>query len=85
MTQVERITPIVKLIVKCKTSMLKSSLCDYSDAWIIPRLYKTIRQKHEDLVLKKCAPFTDCISEINITQIDNAKDIDAVMPIYSLI
>ena len=35
--------------------------------------------------LKNWAPFTDCISEINITQIDNAKYIDVVMPIYNLI
>ena len=31
--------------------------------------------------IKNCAPFTNCISEINNTQIDNAKDIDIVMPI----
>ena len=37
------------------------------------------------LVVKHCAPFTDCISEINNTQIDNAKDINVVMPIYNLI
>ena len=30
-------------------------------------------------------PFTNCISEINNTQIDNAKDIDIVMPMYNLI
>lgn len=31
---------------------------------------------------KKCLPFTDGISEINITELDNAKDIGLVMPIY---
>ena len=30
-------------------------------------------------------PFTDCRSEINNTQIDNAKDLDVVMPMYNLI
>ena len=30
-------------------------------------------------------PLTDCISEINNTQIDNAKYIDIVMPMYNLI
>ena len=35
--------------------------------------------------LKNCAPFTDWISEINNTQIDNAKHIDVIIPIYSLI
>ena len=36
-------------------------------------------------MFKNCAPFTDCISEINNTQIDNAKYIDVVMPMYNLI
>ena len=38
-----------------------------------------------DVVFKNCAPFTDCISEINNTQIDNAKDINVVMLMYNLI
>ena len=36
-------------------------------------------------MFKSCAPFTDCISKINNTQIDNAKDIDVVMQMYNLI
>ena len=35
-------------------------------------------------MFKNCAPFTNCISEINNTQIDKAKDIDIVMPMYNL-
>ena len=38
-----------------------------------------------ELVFKTCALFTDCIGETNNIQIDNAKDIDVVMPIYNLI
>ena len=37
------------------------------------------------LIFKNCAPFIECISEINSTQVDNSKDIDVVMPIYNLI
>ena len=37
------------------------------------------------VVFKNCAPFTDCISEINNTQIDNAKNIDVIMPVRNLI
>ena len=37
------------------------------------------------MVFKNCAPFTNCISEVNNTQVDNAKDIDIVMPMYNLI
>ena len=37
------------------------------------------------MAFKNCSPFTNCISEINTTQVDNAKDIDIVMPMYNLI
>ena len=83
--------------IKFKTTMLKSSLCDYSDAYILIKGKITItgagadaaaRQADERdkvIIFKNCAPFTNCISEINNTQIDNAKDIDIVMPMYNLI
>ena len=37
------------------------------------------------VINKSCAPFTDCMSEINNTQVDNAKDTDIVMPIENVI
>ena len=37
------------------------------------------------MIFKNCAPFTDCMREINNTQVDNAKDIDVVMPMNNLI
>ena len=37
------------------------------------------------VMFKNCAPFTICVSEIDNIQVDNAKDIDIVMPIYNLI
>ena len=36
-------------------------------------------------MFKDCAPFTNCISEISNTQVDDAKDIDIVMPMYNLL
>ena len=48
-------------------------------------LQKEQIKKNKGVIFKSCAPFTDCISEINNTEIDNAKDIDVVMPIYNLI
>ena len=74
--------------------MLNSSLCDYSDAFvlvngaIVPNTAGTSQPANNigiEVVFKNCAPFTDCISEINNTQIDNAKHIDVVMPMYNLI
>ena len=77
--------------------MLKSSLCDYSDACIFVKGKITITGAGDDaaarqaderdkgVAFKNCAPFSNCISEINNTEIDNAKDIDIVMPTYTLI
>ena len=79
--------------IKFKNSMLKSSLCDYSDVYIFVKRNISIEAQVEDnpnngdkeVVFKNYAPFTDCISEINNTQIDNSKDTDLVMPMYDLI
>ena len=83
--------------IKFKTTMLKSSLRDYSDAYILFKGKITITgagadegDRHADerdkgVAFKNCAPFTICISEINHTQIDNYKDIDIIMPMYNLI
>ena len=81
--------------IKFKTTMLKSSLCDYSDAFILVKGTISVTNTavagaasdniNEKVIFKNCAPFTNCISEINNTQIDNAKDIDIVMPMYNLI
>ena len=83
--------------IKFKTTMLKSSLCDCSDAYILVKGKITIAgagadraarqadERNKGVIFKNCAPFINCISEINNTQIDNAKDIDIVMPIYNLI
>ena len=83
------------LIVKFKTTMLKSSLCDYSDAYILVKRTITVtntaaadvdtNNANKKVIFKNCAPFTNCISEINNTQVHNAKDIDLVMSMYDLI
>ena len=66
--------------IKFKTTMLKFSLCDYSDAQ-----GAAANNTNKKVIFKNCAPFTYCISEINNMQIDNAKDIDTVMPMCNLI
>ena len=75
--------------------MLKSSLCDYSDAYIHVRGTITVNNTaaadvdanntNKKVIFKNCAPFTNCISEINNTNLDNAKYLDIVMPMYNLI
>ena len=81
--------------IKFKTTMLKSSLCDYSDAYILVKgtisvnntaaADAAVNNTNKKVIFKNCAPFTNCVSEINNTQIGNAKDIDIVMPMYNLI
>ena len=46
---------------------------------------RRLDERHKEIIFKNCVPFTDCVSEINNTQIDNAKHIGAVMPMYNLI
>ena len=45
----------------------------------------TANNTNKRVIFKNCAPFTNWISEINNTEVDNAKDIDIVMPMYNLI
>ena len=44
-----------------------------------------VNNTNKKVIFKNCAPFTDCITEINNTQVDDAQKIDIVMPIYNLI
>ena len=46
---------------------------------------KQADERGKSVTFKNCAPFTKCISRINNTDIDNAQDIDIVMPMYNLI
>ena len=83
--------------IKFKTTILKSSLCDYSNTYILVKGRRTITgggddaaareadERDKGVAFKNCGPFINCISEINNTQVDNAKDIDIVMPMYNLI
>ena len=83
--------------IKFKISPLMSSLYDYSEAYIL--VSRTIKitgagdddaakksnERNKGVMFKNSAPFSDCISEINYTQIDNAKDIDVLILMYNLI
>ena len=80
-----------------KTTMLKSDLCDYADAYIFVKEKITITgheydaaareldERNKGVIFKNCAPCTKCIIRINNKDIDNAQDIDIVMPMYNLI
>ena len=90
-----RETYAVNKQIKFKASMLRSSLCGYSDAYILVKGNISVNNTaaadadanntNKKVIFKNCAPFTDCISKINNAQVDNAKDIDIVMLMYNLI
>ena len=83
--------------IRFKTTMLRSNLCHYADSYILVKGTITITgagddvaarqadERNEGVTFKSCAPFTKCISRINNTDIDNAHDMDIVMPMYNLI
>ena len=80
--------------IRFKTAMLRSSLCDYSDAYILVKGNIAVNNNAgadaaannigKKVIFKNCSPFTNCISKINNTEIDNAEYIDIVMPMYNL-
>ena len=83
--------------IRFKTTVLKSSLCDYSDAYILVKgrikitgagadaAARQADERDKGVIFKNFAPFINCKSEMNNTEIDNAKDIDIVIPMYNLI
>ena len=77
--------------IRIKTSMLRSDLCDYSDAYIVVKGDITLEgdndanKRNKNLAFKNNAPFINCISKINGVKTDNAEDLDVVMPMYNLL
>ena len=100
--------------IRIKTLMLRSDLCDFSDAYIVVKGNITVTKKtftandfeapnntaanasatntandnalaERKLVFKNNAPFINCVSKTNGVKIDNAEDLDVVMPMYNLL
>ena len=79
------------------TKSLESSLCNYSDAYILVTGNITVKKRNNantddeelgaitQVVFKSCAPFKDCRTEINDTFVDYADFINITMPMYNLI
>ena len=72
--------------------MLRSSLCDYSDACILVKATKTVEpttaaapsNASKKIIFKNCTLFTNCISRINNTYVDEAQNTDVAMSMYNL-
>ena len=84
--------------IRFKTPMLRSNLCDYSDAYILVKGTITVTalganngannirdKRNRPLILKNNVPFVSCITRINGELIEDADDLDIVMPMYNLL
>ena len=84
--------------VRFKTPMLRSDLCDYADAYILVNSAITVTangdnnnannirdKRNRPLILKNNAPFVSCITKINGELIEDAEDLDIVIPMYNLL
>ena len=76
--------------IRIKTSMLRSGLCDYSDAYIIVKGTITVTnpndaKRNKAVAFKNNAPSINFISNINGVKIDNTEDLYVVMPMYNLL
>ena len=73
--------------IKFLTSSLKSSLCDYCDAYILVTGNITVTggDANTKVAFRNCAPFKKCRTEINETFVDDAQHINIAMPMYNLI
>ena len=71
--------------------MLRSDLCDYSDAYIVVKEGISVtgtdnaNRKNKKLTSKDNAPFKSYISKINNAFVDNAEDLDIVVPMYNFL
>ena len=76
--------------IRIKTSMLRSDLCDFSDAYIVVEGTITLKgdndanKQNKNLAFRNNAPFINYISRINAVKIDNAEDLAVAMPMYNL-
>ena len=84
--------------IRFKTPMLRSNLCDYSDAYILVKGTITVTtpganngadnirdKKNRPLILKNNTPFVSCITRINGELIEDADDLDIAMSMYNLL
>ena len=70
--------------------MLRSDLWDFSDAYIVVKGTISVTdpddaKRNKNVAFKNTMPFINCISKINVVQIDNAEDLYVVMPMYNFL
>ena len=71
--------------IKFETKVIKSTLCDYSDAYILVTGNIQYKPANSVVAFKNCAPFRTCDVTVNDEHIEKAEDLDIVLPMYNLL
>ena len=71
--------------IKFETKVIKSNLCDYSDAYILVTGNITVAGDDTKVVFKNCALFRRCVTHINDDHVENTENLDIIMPMYNLL
>ena len=70
---------------KFETEIIKPNLCDYSDAYILVTGNTQNKPANSVVAFKNCAPFRTCDVTINDEHVENAEDLEFVLPMYNLL
>ena len=73
--------------IKIETKVIKTNLCGYSDTYILVtgKITAADGNVNTKLTFKNCAPFTSCVPQINDGHVEDAEDLDIIMPMYNLL
>ena len=72
--------------MRFNTLMLRSDLYDYNDAYIVlRRRISATATDSKKVIFKNNAPFRSCLSKINNRFVDNAEDLNIIVPMYNLL
>ena len=80
--------------IRFKTSMIRSNLYNYCNAYVmlegtitVPNTAASrvaVNDINKKVIFKNYAPFTNCKTEIHNTQVDDAQKTNIVIPMYNL-
>ena len=73
--------------IKFETKVIKTNLCDYSDAYILMTGDIKVADvaAYTNVAFKNCAPFTRCVAHKNDEHVETAENLDIIMPMHNLI
>ena len=70
-----------------ETKVIKSSLCDYSDEYVLVTgdIAAVGSDENTSTAFKNCAPFRICVARINDEHVETAENLDIIIPMYNML